>query len=77
MNIYNDNQSAQCLVKNQTYHSRSKHIAIKYHHVRDMYAKGEIVVTYMPTGEMLSDISTKNLCRVKHSKFTRCMGVVE
>ena len=77
MNFYNDNQSVQCLVKNPTYHSRSKHIAIKFRHVRDMYANGEIVVTYMSTGEMLSNILTKNLCRVKHSKFTKCMGLFE
>lgn len=75
MTIYNDNQGAQCLVKNPTYHSRSKHIAIKYHHVRDMYSRGEIKVMYMSTNDMMSDILTKNLCRIKHCKFTNCMGL--
>lgn len=75
MTIYNDNQSAQCLVKIPTYHSRSKHIAIKYHHVRDMYSKGEIKVTYMPTNDMMADILTKNLCKVKHCNFCISMGL--
>lgn len=75
MTIYNDNQSAQCLVKNPTYHSRSKHIAIKYHHVRDMHSKGEIEVKYVSTNEMMSDILTKNLCRIKHCKFVNYMGL--
>lgn len=75
MVVFNDNQSSHCLVKNPTYHSRSKHIAIKYHHVRDMFNKGEIKVVYIPTDDMFSDILTKNLCKIKHSKFVKLMGI--
>ena len=75
MTIYNDNQSAQCLVRNPSFHSRSKHIAIKYHHVRDMHLNKEVEVKYMPTEKMMSDILTKNLSKIKHFKFTQCMGL--
>ena len=75
MTMYNDNQSAQCLVKNPTYHSRSKHIAIKYHHIRDMHSNEAIEVKYIPTDEMMADILTKNLCKIKHYKFSNMMGL--
>ena len=42
--IYEDNQSAICMTKNPTFHSRSKHIAIKYHFIRDEVKKGKIDV---------------------------------
>ena len=33
--IYEDNQSTICLSKNPQFHGHSKHIAIKYHFIRD------------------------------------------
>lgn len=75
MTIHNDNQSAQCLVKNPTLHSRSKHIAIRYHQVRDMFSKDEIKLKYVPTDDMMADVLTKNLCKIKHFKFVKSMGL--
>lgn len=75
MMMYNDNQSAQCILKNPTLHSRSKHIAIKYHHIGDMYTQNEIEVKYVSTDEMVADILTKNLCKIKHCKFTKHLGL--
>ena len=75
MMLYGDNLSAQCLVKNAAYHARSKHIDLKYHHIRDIYAKRLIDVEYVPTEDMMSDIFTKNLCKFKHLKFSHLMGL--
>jgi len=36
MMIFEDNQSAICLSKNQAVHGRMKHIDIKYHLIRDL-----------------------------------------
>ena len=33
--LYEDNQSAICMTKNAQFHGRYKHIAIKYHLIRD------------------------------------------
>ena len=38
--IYEDNQSAICMAKNPQFNGRSKHIAIKYHFIRDETKKG-------------------------------------
>lgn len=75
LRLYGDNLSAQCLVKNATYHARSKHIDLKYHHVRDVYSKGVIDIGYVPTEDMISDIFTKNLCKIKHLKFCKAMSL--
>lgn len=75
MVLNSDNQSAQHLVKNPIYHARSKHIDIKYHHIRNAYKNNEITLNYVSTNEMLSDILTKNLQKIKHLKFTKEMGL--
>ncbi|GJW03870.1 putative ribonuclease H-like domain-containing protein [Tanacetum coccineum] len=37
--IYIDNESTICIVKNPVYHSKTKHIAIRHHFIRDAYEK--------------------------------------
>jgi len=46
--VYSDNQSAQCLVKNYTFHARSKHIDIKNDYIRELYKNNIIEVNYVP-----------------------------
>ncbi|KAH8323147.1 hypothetical protein KR074_006679 [Drosophila pseudoananassae] len=73
--IYSDNQSAQCLAKNASFHARSKHIDIKYHFIRDLYKKKVIDIEYVPTDNMISDVLTKALCKVKHTKCITSLGL--
>jgi hypothetical protein len=70
-----DNQAAIAAVNNPTDHSRAKHINVKYHHIRDMMAKGEIELVYLPSSENPADIMTKGLERVKHMKHATFMGL--
>ncbi|GKD06098.1 putative ribonuclease H-like domain-containing protein [Tanacetum coccineum] len=37
--IYIDNESTICIVKNPVFHSKAKHIEIRYHFIRDSYEK--------------------------------------
>ncbi|GKD86251.1 hypothetical protein Tco_1357405, partial [Tanacetum coccineum] len=37
--IHVDNESAICVVKNPVYHSKTKHIEIRHHFIRDSYEK--------------------------------------
>ncbi|XP_053968666.1 uncharacterized protein LOC128870094 [Anastrepha ludens] len=73
--INNDNLSSQSLVKSPTYHARSKHIDIKFHHIRQMYSNKEIDLSYISTNNMMSDMLTKNLHKSKHVKFSKEMGI--
>jgi hypothetical protein len=73
--IHCDNLSAIQLVKNPVYHSRSKHIDIKVHFVREIYQQHIIEVTYVSTNEIIADILTKVLAKQKHLKFVEMLGI--
>lgn len=73
--IYNGNQGAQKLAMNPVFHSRSKHIDIRYHFVRDALKEGKISVSYVPTSDMMADILTKGLSGPKHHKCLSSFGM--
>jgi hypothetical protein len=75
--IHEDNQSAINLAQNPIHTNRSKHIAVRYHAVRDYVEKKMIKVKYCPTSEMVADIMTKSLGRVLHENFVEKMGLVK
>ncbi|GBE88168.1 Retrovirus-related Pol polyprotein from transposon TNT 1-94 [Sparassis crispa] len=70
-----DNQSAIALSKNAAFHERTKHIAVRYHFIREKYDSGEIEPEYVPTGNQVADVLTKGLPREKHEKFSAGMGL--
>eukprot|EP00253_Pinus_taeda_P014965 PITA_14965 len=57
--IYCDNQSAIFLVKNPAYHSKTKHIDVQYHFVRDMIEDKEVLLVKMDTLKNIIDALTK------------------
>jgi len=57
------------------FHARSKHIDIKYHHVRDIYKDKIVSISYVPTEDMIADVLTKNLSRIKHNRCIKLMGM--
>ena len=73
VSVLSDNQSAIQLVKNPVYHSRSKHIDIKYHHIRDLYKSNCITLDYCSTTLNVADILTRNLCVNLHEKFVNLL----
>jgi transposase InsO family protein len=59
--IYEDNESAAKLVNNPVLHSRSKHIDICHHAIRQFVKDSKIRVERKPTDTMLADMLTKPL----------------
>ncbi|GKB60932.1 hypothetical protein Tco_0917118 [Tanacetum coccineum] len=59
--IYCDNTSAIAISNNLVLHSRTKHIDIRYHFIRDHILKGDIELHFIPTQYQLVDIFTKPL----------------
>ncbi|GJU09344.1 putative ribonuclease H-like domain-containing protein [Tanacetum coccineum] len=57
--IYIDNESTICIVKNPVFHSKTKHIEIRHHFIRDAYEKKLIQVLKIHTDDNVADLSTK------------------
>jgi hypothetical protein len=75
--IHEDNNGAIELSKNAKFHNRTKHIDIAYHFTRERVASNELSVTHCSTEEMVADIMTKGLGRIKFEKFRDMMGVIQ
>jgi hypothetical protein len=65
-----DNESAIRMADNPVEHSRTKHIDIRHHFLRDHQQKGDIEVYHINTENQLADIFTKPLdektfCRLR------------
>ena len=75
--LYEDNQSAICMTKNPQFHGRCKHIAIKYHFIRDEAKKGTINLQYCRTDKMIADILTKGLHAEQFTKLREMAGLKE
>jgi hypothetical protein len=59
VNLFIDSQSGIYLTKDQMFHERSKHIDLKYHHVRDIVAQGRLKVCKISTHDNPNDMMTK------------------
>jgi hypothetical protein len=69
MPIYSDNQACIALAKDPVAHSRTKHIDVRYHYIRELVVGGKTTVDYCPTADMTADILTKPLSL---QGFQRC-----
>ncbi|GJY46534.1 hypothetical protein Tco_0435597 [Tanacetum coccineum] len=56
-----DNTSAIAISNHPVLHSRTKHIDIRYHFIRDHFLKGNIELHFIPTQYQLADIFPKPL----------------
>jgi hypothetical protein len=63
--------NAISVAKNPVLHSKTKHIEVSYHFLRDNVEKGKIALIHIPTHDQLADIFTKPL---DQATFTRLQG---
>lgn len=73
--VYCDNQSAIKLGLVEAYRERTKHIDIRYHHIREKVDNGLIGIEYISTNEMTADVLTKPLTGEKTRKFAGKLGL--
>lgn len=73
--IYEDNQSCIKLSCTENSSNRSKHIATRYFFIRDCIENNLIDCKYCPTENMIADILTKPLNRLKFTKLRNLMGL--
>jgi hypothetical protein len=72
-----DNESAIRMVDNPVEHSRTKHIDIQYHFLRDHQQRGDIKITYVNTKDQLANIFTKPLDEKTFSKLRNELNILD
>jgi hypothetical protein len=71
--VFGDNQPSIHLALNPSVTPRSKHIAIRYHFVRDLVSAAVIGLRYIPTTDQIADAMTKNLPAPAFAQLTSLM----
>ena len=59
--IFEDNQACIAITDKPVHRSRSKHIGVKYHNVREASQNGEVKLEYISTKHQVADLFTKSL----------------
>ncbi|KAD4385282.1 hypothetical protein E3N88_25450 [Mikania micrantha] len=72
-----DNKSAINLSKNPIMHSRSKHIELKHHFIRDLVNQELIQLEFCGTDEQFADMLTKAITKEKFVYFRYQVGMRE
>lgn len=75
--IYCDNCSTIKLSKNPVMYGRSKHIAVRYHFLRDLSKDGVVELKYCSSQEQIADVMTKPLKLDVFVKLREQLGVCE
>ena len=76
MVVYCDNSSAIDISKNHIQHSKTKHIEIRYHFIRNLVERKIVCLEYIPTEHQNADIFTKSLDRSKFETLRQVIGVI-
>ena len=75
--LYCDNESAIKIAYNLVQHSKTKHIHIHHHFLRDHVLKGNIIIDHVKTHDQLADIFTKPLDERRFCKLRREVNILE
>ncbi|GJT43744.1 hypothetical protein Tco_0952459 [Tanacetum coccineum] len=73
--LYCDNRSAIALCCNNVQHSRSKHIDIRHHFIREQVEKGIVELCFVTMDYQLADIFTKALSREQFEFLLARLGM--
>jgi hypothetical protein len=65
------------LAYNPVYHSKTKHIDLDTHYIRDLVVDGVICLEYCPTEQQVVDIFTKSMTEAKFLHLRNLLGMWE
>ena len=75
--IFCDNTSAINITKNLVQHSRTMHIEIRHHFIRDHVLKNDISIEFVDSLNQIADIFTKPLNEAQFGKIRRELGMLD
>jgi hypothetical protein len=73
--LLTDNSACISISKDPCLHSRTKHLDLRYHFIREKVEEESLLVEYCPTQSMVADIMTKPLPRVAFQGFRDSMSL--
>jgi hypothetical protein len=74
--LHCDNTSAISLSKNPVLHSKSKHIPIKYHFLREQVTNKIVQLNCIPSTKQIVDMFTKSLVATPFRYLLQKLGVI-
>ncbi|KAK1415024.1 hypothetical protein QVD17_30793 [Tagetes erecta] len=74
--IYIDNTAAMFITANPVQHSKTKHIEIRYHFLRDNSEKGLIILIKVHTDKQLADLFTKSFLSGRFEFLIQSIGLI-
>ncbi|KAJ9553670.1 hypothetical protein OSB04_017715 [Centaurea solstitialis] len=75
--IYCDSQSAIQITANPVQHSKTKHIDIRYHFIKDRVEKGNIELYFVESDLQLADLFTKAFDEKRHFFLLSKLGMLD
>ncbi|XP_058198509.1 secreted RxLR effector protein 161-like [Rhododendron vialii] len=76
MTVFCDKTSAINISKNLVQHSRTKHIDIRHHFIRDLVEDGVVALEFIPTQGQKADIFTKPLDSLRFVYLRKSLGLI-
>ncbi|GJT03159.1 hypothetical protein Tco_0824328 [Tanacetum coccineum] len=73
--LYCDSQSAIAISCNPVQHSRTKHINVRYHFIKEQVERGIIELYFVRTEYQLADMFTKALSQDRFEYLVRQLGM--
>jgi len=70
-----DNQAAIRLANNPEQHRRTKHIAVRYHYIRELVSEKKIILEYIDTNNQVTDMFTKPLGPLRLRELSKKIGL--
>ena len=74
--LHCDNPSTISISKNPIIHSKTKHIPLRYHFLKDQVANKIVQLQYIPSTEQIADIFTKPLPKKQFEYLRQKLGVI-
>ncbi len=73
--IFGDNQGSLKLAHNLVFHSRTKHVDVRHHFIREKVESGQVTLDYISTRDQLADILTKPLGKITFERLRAQLGL--